>query len=137
MAIYGTPSYYPGPKFVVPKSYLPSVLFGFGASVGITQTLNQFRFDDLVNTQNHVYCNLNPDLWSGRAYARTMDYMIVDWWLIVDPNPSPLPLNFNVYWGYNVHPMKPDLIIYLPGFSTLYPFSTPPMYPGYWQPPLP
>lgn len=137
MAIYGTPTYFPHAKFVVPKSYLPRVLFGFGPSVGITQAANVFRFDDLTNPVVHVHCTLNPDLWSSRAYARTMDYMIIDWYLIVDPNPSPQPLNFNVYWGYNVHPLKPDLIIYIAGWTNLYAFPTPPMYPGYWQPPLP
>jgi hypothetical protein len=136
MPVLGSVSYYPHAKFVVPKSYLPNIMFGFGASVGVTHVGASFRFDDLVNTQNHVYCNLQPHLWSDRAYAFTLDYMMVDWYLIVDPNPAPQPLAVNMYYGYNVHPLKPDLIIYLSGFTTFYQFPTPPQYAGYWLPPL-
>src|SRR6187551_3294108 len=94
MTIYGTPYFPKGASFAVPRSHLYRVCFGFGSAVGVSGSGPNFVFNDLINTQNHVICNLHPTLWGSRAYPLTLDHMIDDWWLIVDPNPNPLPLNF-------------------------------------------
>lgn len=135
MAVFGLGNYPKGATFTAPKSHINRVRFGFGASVGITGTPPNFTFNDLVATQNHVICNLHPSLWGDRAYALTLDHMIDDWWLLVDPNPDPIPLNFFCNWDFNATTGKPELLIWIPGMTTWYDFTLPPMYPGYWLAP--
>jgi len=136
MAVHGLQSFLNGAGFAVPRSLIPRVGFGFGPSVSISQSANHFVFTDTSNPSVHVVATLHPTLWGARSYPLTLDHMLVDWWLLVDPNPNPQDLNVSLYWGYNVHPLKPDLLIFISGWTNFYYFNTPAMPSTYWLPPL-
>lgn len=137
MAIYGTGTYLPTAEFAFHRRYITQVGFGFGPSISAIQSGPNFYFTDTSNPVVHVRANFHPSLWGSRSNALTLPYVLKDWWLIIDPSPTPLPLNFTMNFTYNLTPLHPTLLIYIPGWSNFYFYDIPPSPVGYWLPDLP
>lgn len=135
MPIYGTPTYNPSGRFAFPRSYPSKIMFGFGVGAAITQSANEFYITDTTNPIVHVVCNFQPNFWPYSSNGYTLDWIIKDWWLIIDPNPAPQNLNFNFHFHYYVPDKEWELQVWLAGFTTRYTFDL----PGSWSPlpPLP
>lgn len=137
MAIHGVGTYLPTEEFSLPRRYITQVGFGFGPMISWTQASGNFVFTDTSNPIVHVVANFHPSVWGTRNYPLTLPYVLDDWYLLIDPSPTPLALNFTMNFSYNLTPLQPSLLIYIPGWTNFYYFSIPPSPPGYWLPDLP
>lgn len=137
MPIFGSAAYVPGGQFNFPRSYVYRVTFGFGAGAIITPSGGNFYITDGTNPIVHVVCNFRPNAWAWSSNVYSLDYLIEDWWLIIDPNPNPLPLNFALYYQVWTADNIPELAINIAGATTRYENAMPDAPPGYWKPPPP
>jgi len=118
------------------RPYVQDVVFGFGPDVSRAGTGPNFIFTPASDTTIHVHANVHPKLFAGKANALTLDYCLVDWWLIVDPNPAPQNLNYQIQWAFVPTLKRHSIYITITGWSELYFFPTPAMPSSYWLPNL-
>jgi len=135
MPVLGTPTYAQSGKFAFPRSFIKNVNFRFGANALFTQSEGNFFITDGNNPIVHVVCNYQPNFWLWSSNTYTLDYVLKDWWVLVDPDPTPQPLNFDYGWWINPTSKVPELVLSLSGFSHEYPYALPPAPPSYWKPP--
>jgi hypothetical protein len=134
LPIHGTPTYAPNGEFAFPRPYVKQITFRLGSNALFSQSNEQFYITDGNTGFNHIIVNFIPGLFGSNSNRYTIDHCIVDWWLIVDPSPTPIPLNFEFGYYGGASFNGPGLILTLPGWSTLYSFQLPPPPPGYWTP---
>lgn len=134
MPVLGTPTYLPSGQFAFPRPYAEQVTFHFGPGAIIVQSVNEFFITDGGNPNVHVVCNWLPEFWATSSNRYTIDHLLVDWYLLIDPSPTPLALNFTLTWFKDPVTIKPELFIGLPTANTRYTFALPPAPPGYWTP---
>lgn len=137
MPILGTVSYVPDPKYSFTRRYITQVAFGFGPGVIRTGSDNEFVFTPGVGSPVHVVANLKPTLWGTRSDMYQLDSMLVDWYLLVDPSPTPQPLNLTIQFAYDFVVPRPTVYFFIAGWSQWYYYPIPPSPPGYWLPDLP
>lgn len=135
MSVLGTFTYVPQAKFSLTRTYVQKVAFGFGPSVGWTQSGGDFYFTDTSNPIVHVRANFNPSFWSVNSNGFTLDYLLNDWYLIIDPDPTPRALNATMIYGYETGTTIPYIYTLIAGWTNLYRFNTPPAPTGYWNAP--
>lgn len=135
MTILGTPTYTPHAKFWINRGYVQRFAFGFNVGAGIVQTGNSFEITDTTNPIVHVHCKIKADWWAWSSNGYTLDFIVEDWWLIIDPSPTPLPLNFTLTHWWDAPTGKMGVLLYLPGSTHQYPQILPVPPPGYWWPP--
>lgn len=133
--ILGTVTYVPQPKFWFNRAYIRRFAFGFNVGAAIVQTGNVFEITDTTNPIVHVHCKLRDDFWDWSSNSYTLDHVVEDWWLIIDPSPTPLPLNFILSHWWNAPDAKLGILLYLAGSTHQYPVTLPFSDPTYWFPP--
>lgn len=137
MPVLGTGSFLPNSGFAFTRPYVMFVEFGFGPGVTHVGSGPNFYFTDGSNPNIHVVANLKPSLFALRTNSLTLDYVLVDWWLLIDPNPNPQPLNYNVLYRFDPTTHRPGISIYVAGWSVMYRFPIPLQPQPYWLPSLP
>lgn len=137
MAIHGTPTYYSPARFVFSQAYVQDIVFGFGPNVNRFGSGRIFEFIPVSDPTIHVHATLTPRLYGHRANKVTLDRVLEDWYLIVDPNPLPQNLDFQIQWAFVPALKRHSIYITITGWSVLYFFPTPPLPSSYWLPPLP
>lgn len=134
MAIYGFQTNNPDAKFGFARSYIHQITFGFGVGASFAQTDNDFIVTDTTNPIVHVKARFNPRFWTWSSNCYTLDFLMLDWWLYVDPSPVPIPLAFSVYYGIDPVTLRPEAFVFIAGWTQRYKFILPPPPPHYWQP---
>ena len=134
MSIVGAATYLPQGQFAFPRPYISQFTFGFGVGAIIVQSDEQFYITDGLNPFVHVVCNLLPEFWATSSNRYTLDFVVVDWWLIIDPSPLHQPLNFNLKFQHDPVTLKPELYLYLAGATARYSYPLPPPPDDYWTP---
>lgn len=132
MPVYGSVAYVPNGRFSFKRAYIDNIVFRFGEGALFSHSDGEFVVTDSLNPNVHVVCNLYPNLWAWNSNGYTLDYVLKDWWLLIDPDPTPLPLPTNVVYVFNQTNLKRELWIGLSDATTSYPFALPPAPPDYW-----
>jgi len=132
--ILGTPTYLPAGQFAFPRPYVEQVTFHFNSGVSFAQSDNEFFITDGSNPNVHVVCNWLPEFWATSSNRYTIDHCLVDWWLLIDPSPTPLPLDFTLTYFIDPVTIKPELFIGVAAATTRYSFALPPAPADYWTP---
>ncbi len=135
MAIFGSPAYHPSAGFAFPRSYLDYITFGFGANAIIDQNQNEIYVTDGNNTSVHVVCNFYEPFWAWSSNKYSLDYLVVDWWIHLDGDPTKYPLSFIMDYEQDPVTLKKGLFIWISGWTTRYPVSFPQRDRPYWFPP--
>lgn len=136
MSVHGVLSCLPTPGFGFNRNYITKVVFGFGAGAVNTGTPPNFYFTDTTNPVVHIVANLQPGIFAVNSNSWTLDHVLKDWWLIIDPNPAPQPINVYVDFDYDPGDHRPMIFIRVLGWTTYYRFPIPPAPPGWWRAPL-
>jgi hypothetical protein len=133
--ILGTPTYLPQAKFWINRGYVQRFAFGFGANAIIVQLGNEFIITDGNNPIVHVYCKVKADWWVWSSNGYTLDFIVEDWWLQIDPSPTKLPLNYTLTHWWDAPTGKMGVLLYLAGSTEQYEMTLPVPPPTYWWPP--
>lgn len=136
MTILGTRSYAPLAQTAFPRPYVVGVRFRFGAGATFDQDDGDFYITDSINPWVHVVCNFLPTFWVWDNNGYTLDHIIKDWWLILDPDPTPQALNFGTELFFNPADLNYWLAVGVIGWTTEYDFALPPAPLDYWRPGL-
>jgi len=117
-----------------PRPYVEQFTFGFGVGAIFTHSNEQFYVTDGTHPTTHVVANLLPGFWDTNSNRYTIDHVVVDWWAIEDPSPTPIPVNFNLEYRIDPVTIKPELFLTIAGWTTRYTFPLPPAPSNYWTP---
>lgn len=134
MTVHGTLTGVPSNEFAFPRPYVEQLIFYFGAGAIIAQTGREFLITDGFNPTVHVVCNFLTGFWGTNSNRYTLDRCIEDWYLLIDPSPTPLPLDFTVRYLLDATNLKPSILVGLVGATTLYKYNMPPPPSDYWTP---
>jgi hypothetical protein len=134
MPIYGFQTNNPSAGFAFPRSYIHQVTFGFNAGALFAQSGGDFFITDGTNPIVHVVCNFRSNFWTWNSNAYTLGYVLKDWWALTDPSPTPLPVDFSLYFSIDPVTLRRELFLFLAGWTHRYTFVLPPAPPDYWQP---
>lgn len=134
MTIFGPPNFTPNAQFAFPRPYVEQFTFGFGVGAIFAHSAEQFFITDGTNPIVHVVCNLLPNFWATNSNRYTLDHVIVDWYGLVDPSPTPFPIPFVLRYQVDPVTIKPELFLFLTGWTTRYTFALPPPPADYWTP---
>lgn len=134
MPIVGSPTYQPQGQFAFPRTYVKQLTFGFASNALVVNTNEDFYVTDLTSGIIHVVANFAPEFWAASSNRYTLDFILEDWWLIVDPSTIPQPLNF--FMKFQVDPVTGanEIFIYLTGWTTRYTTPLPSYNEEYWTP---
>jgi hypothetical protein len=132
MTILGTASYAQGPGYAFPRPYVAGIRFRFGPSVTFTHSDNEFIATDSLHPWVHVICNWYENFWEWHNNGYTIDHILTDWWLILDPDPTPQALNYGM--GFEFRPTTLDYVVAIGvlGGTIEYDFPLPPAPSDYW-----
>jgi len=134
VAVIGFPTYLPSPLFAFPRPYVDQVTFHFNAGVTFVQSDNDFVITDGANPNVHVRATFLPEFWATSSNRYTIDHLLVNWWVYVDPSPTPIPIDFTVTYFIDPVTIKPEIFVGVPAATTRYTFPLPPAPPDYWTP---
>lgn len=130
MAVYGSMVCHPLGQFSFPRAYATRVVFGFGAGAIITHTDGDFFVTDGTNPIVHVVARFKNNFWDYSSNGYSLDWILDDWWLLLDPSPTPIPLNLTIDFQYNETDFVWEIFLWISGWTTRYEFDL----PGEWQP---
>jgi len=130
MAIYGAMACHPQGVFSFPRAYITRVVFGFDSGAIITHSDGDFFITDGTNPIVHVVCNFKPNFWHYSSNGYSLDWIVKDWYLLLDPSPTPIPLSFNVDFQFYAPDKVWELFIHLDSWTVRYPVAL----PGTWLP---
>lgn len=134
MTILGARTFVPSEQFSFPRHYLHQITFLFGAGALIAQSGGDFFITDGANPSVHVVCNFEPAFWNASTNGYTINWIVKDWYLLVDPSPTPLPLNFGMEYALTVPDRHPEMLVGILGWTTRYSFLLPPTPSTDWLP---
>lgn len=133
----GAGVYNPTPGFAIPRSYVLGIDMYFGANALVVWNDNVCSFQDLSNPSVSGEFVIAPEFiaWSSNRY--TLDFLPVEWWYTVSPDPTKIPVGFYCNWGATVPGSENFLVFNIFGVGTVrYRHTLPPAPPDYWRPPL-
>lgn len=134
--VLGAGNFIPQAKFALPRSYIYGVWFSFDTGSVVNWSAN---VADFAGPGGTVIGRVTfaPEIWAWSSNAYTLDYMIVESWYSIVPNPTQNPLPFALRQYFDPLNGRPYLL-YEP-FSTsgsaAFKHAMPPAPPDYYRTP--
>lgn len=130
----GTGTFIPAAKFRFPRSYIYQIdIARYGDT--ITQIANRFEIHAPAPDLTVAVIIIDPAWFLWNSNYRTLDYVVTDFFALVNGVPPQVPLNYTLGWWENPVTHVPGLFFnWYSGFRDPQIFTLPRQPLNYWLP---